>query len=112
ATGMKLYKNLGNGAFRDVTEETKLNKVFQPMGAGFGDVDNDGYLDIYLGGGSPSYASLVPKVLLRNHDGKYFVDITASSGTGDLHRGHGIAFADLDNRGYEDILDVIGGAEP
>ncbi len=112
ATGMKLYKNLGNGAFRDVTEEAKLDKVFQPMGAGFGDVDNDGYLDIYLGGGSPSYASLVPKVLLRNHDGKYFVDITASSGTGDLHRGHGIAFADLDNRGYEDIVDVFGGAEP
>ncbi|MGB7758632.1 MAG: ASPIC/UnbV domain-containing protein, partial [Bryobacteraceae bacterium] len=56
--------------------------------------------------------SLVPKVLLRNHDGKYFVDITASSGTGDLHRGHGVAFADLDNRGEEDILTVIGGAEP
>jgi len=36
ATGMKLYKNLGNGAFRDVTEEAKLDKVFQPMGAGFG----------------------------------------------------------------------------
>lgn len=112
ATGMKLYKNLGNGAFRDVTEETGLDKVFQPMGANFGDVDNDGYLDIYLGGGSPSYASLVPKVLLRNHDGKFFVDITASSGTGDLHRGHGIAFADLDNRGDEDIVAVIGGAEP
>ncbi len=27
------YRNLGNGAFRDVTEETGLNKVFMPMGA-------------------------------------------------------------------------------
>src|ERR1022692_4010837 len=40
---MKLYHNLGNGTFRDVSEETGLNKVFMPMGANFGDVDNDGY---------------------------------------------------------------------
>ena len=45
APTMKLYRNLGNGAFRDVSEETGLNKVFMPMGANFGDVDNDGYPD-------------------------------------------------------------------
>jgi len=109
---LKLYKNLGNGAFRDVTQETGLDKVFMPMGANFGDIDNDGYLDIYLGTGSPSYASLVPNVMLRNKDGKSFVDVTASSGTGELHKGHGVAFADLDNRGYDDILTSIGGATP
>jgi len=112
ATSLKLYRNLGNGAFRDVTKEAGLDKVFMPMGANFGDVDNDGYPDIYLGTGSPSYASLVPNVLLRNKDGKSFVDITASSGTGELHKGHGIAFADMENRGDEDILAVIGGAVP
>jgi hypothetical protein len=109
---LKLYKNLGNGTFRDVTQETGLDKVFMPMGANFGDIDNDGYLDIYLGTGSPSYASLVPNVMLRNKDGKSFVDVTASSGTGELHKGHGVAFADLDNRGYDDILTSIGGATP
>jgi hypothetical protein len=82
------------------------------MGANFGDVDNDGYLDIYLGTGSPSYASLVPNVLLRNQEGKSFVDVTASSGTGELHKGHGVAFADLDNDGDEDIITSIGGAQP
>ena len=112
AASLKLYKNMKDGTFRDVTVEVGLDKVFLPMGANFGDIDNDGFLDIYLGTGNPSYASLVPNVLLRNHDGKYFVDVTASSGTGELHRGHGIAFADLDNRGYEDIIAEIGGATP
>ena len=106
---MKLYRNLGNGAFRDVTEETGLNKVFMPMGANFGDVDNDGYPDIRFGTGELSYASLLPNVLLHNQGGKKFVDITASSGTGELHKGHGVAFADMDNDGDEDLLEVVGG---
>jgi hypothetical protein len=110
ATTLKLYKNLGNGTFRDVTIETGLDKVYMPMGANFGDVDNDGYLDLYLGTGNPSFASLVPNVLLRNHDGQYFVDITTSSGTGELHKGHGIAFADLGNNGNEDLIAEVGGA--
>ncbi|HEU4692042.1 MAG TPA: FG-GAP-like repeat-containing protein, partial [Vicinamibacterales bacterium] len=63
---LRLYRNLGNGRFQDVTRRTGLNKVFMPMGANFGDIDNDGYLDIYLGTGNPSYASILPSVLLRN----------------------------------------------
>ena len=109
---MKLYKNLGDGTFRDVTVDVGLDKVFMPMGANFGDIDNDGFLDIHLGTGNPSYASLLPNVLLRNREGKSFVDVTASSGTGELHKGHGIAFADLDNDGDEEIIAEIGGATP
>lgn len=99
-----------DGTFRDGTTEVGLGKVFMPMGANFGDIDNDGFLDIYLDTGNPSCGSLVPNVLLRNHDGKYFVDVTASSGTGELHKGHGIAFADLDNDGDEGIVADVGGA--
>jgi tetratricopeptide (TPR) repeat protein len=112
ATTLKLYQNLGNGTFRDVTNEVGLDKVFMPMGANFGDIDNDGFLDIYLGMGTPSYASVAPHVLLHNKAGRSFVDVTASSGTGELHKGHGIAFADLDNDGDEDIVAEIGGATP
>lgn len=109
---LKLYKNLGNGKFKDVSREAGLEKGFMPMGANFGDIDNDGFLDIYLATGSPSLGSEVPNVLLRNHDGKYFVDVTASSGTGELHKGHGVAFADIDHSGHEALLAETGGATP
>ena len=41
-----------------------------------------------------------------------FRSVTASSGTGELHKGHGVAFADIDNDGDEDIIASIGGAQP
>jgi hypothetical protein len=65
---------------------------------------------MYIGSGNPNYASLIPHVLLRNHEGKYFADVTAASGTGELHKGHGVAFADIERDGYEDILTLTGGA--
>jgi len=112
ANTLKLYRNLGDGTFEDVTRTVGLDKVFMPMGANFGDIDNDGFLDIYLGTGNPSFASLLPNVLLRNRGGASFVDVTASSGTGEWHKGHGVAFADLDDDGDEEILEEIGGAVP
>jgi hypothetical protein len=82
------------------------------MGANFGDLDNDGFLDFYLGTGAPSYAALVPNVMFRNHDGKAFVDVTSSTGTGHLQKGHGVAFADVDNDGDQDIFLNVGGYVP
>ena len=66
---MKLYRNRGNGTFADVTAQAGLDRVYMPMGSNFGDVDNDGYPDIYLGSGSPSYAAAVGSVLLHNQRG-------------------------------------------
>jgi hypothetical protein len=109
---LKLYRNLHNGTFEDATAQVNLDKAYIPMGANFGDVDNDGFLDIYLGPGMPSYASIMPHVLLKNDGGKKFSDITDSSGTGDLHKGHGISFADIFRTGHEDIVANFGGAVP
>ena len=109
---MKLYRNIGKGTFADVTSETGLDRSVAAMGANFGDVDNDGFLDFYLGTGAPTYTALMPNLLYRNHDGKYFVDISASSGTGHLQKGHGVSFADLDNDGNEDLFENLGGAVP
>jgi tetratricopeptide (TPR) repeat protein len=95
-----------------VTAEVGLDKINMPMGANFGDVDNDGFLDIFLATGGPEYGALAPKMLLRNDKGNTFVDITASSGTAELHKGHCVAFADLGDNGHEDILVSVGGATP
>jgi hypothetical protein len=112
ADTLKLYRNMRDGSFQDVTRVVGLNKALMPMGSNFGDIDNDGFLDIYLGTGNPSYASLVPSILLRNRNGQTFVDVTVSSGTGELHKGHGVAFADLDRDGDQDIVFEVGGATP
>ena len=109
---LKLYRNTGKGTFEDVTKEAGLERISMAMGANFGDVDNDGFLDFYLGTGSPSYGALVPNLLFRNKDGKYFADITTSSGTGHLQKGHGIAFGDINNDGDQDIFLHVGGAVP
>ena len=117
---LKLYRNLGDGSFQDMTRQAGLDKVLMVMGANFGDIDNDGFLDIYLGTGNPSYASLVPSLLLRNKGpstgsgqaGRTFVDVTTASGTGELHKGHGVAFADLDHDGDQEIVFEVGGATP
>jgi hypothetical protein len=107
-----LYRNLAGKAFQNVTRETHLDRVTMPMGANFGDVDNDGYLDFYLGTGAPSYAALVPNMLFRNREGKRFVEITASSGTGSLQKGHGVAIGDLFHEGEPAIVAQLGGMVP
>ncbi len=109
----RLYRNLGaSGAFRDVTAELGLDRVVLPMGSNFGDLDNDGFLDIYLATGRPSYSYLMPNVLLRNDGGQRFEDVTAATGTGHLQKGHGVAFADWDRDGDADIFLEAGGAVP
>jgi hypothetical protein len=108
----RLYHNNRNGTFTDVTKLMKLDRAIIVMGAGFGDLDNDGWLDLYLGTGDPAYEALLPNRMFRNHEGKNFQDITTSGGFGELQKGHGIVFGDLSNNGQEDVFEVIGGALP
>jgi hypothetical protein len=106
----RLYRNDGAEGFRDVTTETGLNRVIMAMGCNYGDIDNDGYLDIYEGTGTPEYSFLIPNVMLKNDRGGRFVDVTLSSGTGHLQKGHGVSFGDWNNDGYSDIFVRSGGA--
>ena len=106
----RLYKGDGRGGFREVGAATGAARITQPMGSNFGDIDNDGYPDFYLGTGYPAYEGLMPNLLFRNVGGERFVDITADAGVGHLQKGHGVAFADFDHDGDQDIFVELGGA--
>jgi hypothetical protein len=112
AETLKLYRNTGKGGFTDVSVTAGVARVVPAMGANVGDIDNDGFLDIYLGTGAPSFGSLIPNILLRNAGGRRFDDVTEATGTGHLQKGHGVAFADLDRDGDQDIVLNAGGAVP
>ena len=107
-----LYRGDGRGGFQDVAGELGLKRVTLPMGANFGDLDNDGYLDFYLGTGYPGLEGLMPNVMYWNRQGESFRDVTYSGGFGHLQKGHGIAFADIDNDGDQDVFQQMGGFLP
>lgn len=107
-----LYLGDGAGGFRDVSRAWGLVRPTLPMGANFGDLDQDGWLDVYLGTGYPAYEGVVPNVLLRNDGGRRFLDVTATAGVGHLQKGHGVAFADFDEDGDTDLFVEMGGAFP
>jgi FG-GAP-like repeat/ASPIC and UnbV len=108
----RLYRNLGTDGFRDVGPEAGLNRVALAMGSNFGDIDNDGFLDFYLATGLPGYSALVPNLMFKNDAGRRFVDVTTSSRTGHLQKGHGVSFADFDGDGDLDLFVEAGGAVP
>lgn len=107
---MYLYHNNHNGTFTDVSKISGLSKTVFAMGSNFGDIDNDGFLDMYLGTGNPDYKSLTPNKLFRNMGNGKFADVTVSGRVGNLQKGHAVAFNDLDNDGDSDIFIEIGGA--
>lgn len=105
-----IYRNNGNGTFSNVTKQLGLNDIVFAMGSNFGDINNDGWLDLYFGTGNPNYMSLIPNKLYVNVGGKKFANATNNSRTGNLQKGHGVSFADLDNDGDQDIHTDLGGA--
>jgi hypothetical protein len=105
-----LYRGDGQGGFREVAREQGLTDLTLPMGANFGDLDNDGFLDFYLSTGSFLYSDLQPNLMFHNRRGQGFENVTMAGGFGHLQKGHGVAWADLDHDGDLDIYAQMGGA--
>jgi hypothetical protein len=110
AQKVRLYRNDHDGTFTDVSKRVHLDKAISGMGINYGDLDNDGWLDFYVGTGDTEIGTLVPNRMFRNHDGRLFDEVTTTGGFGHLQKGHGIAFGDLNNNGQEDVFEVMGGA--
>ena len=106
----RLYRNNGDGTFADVTRAARVDTILMAMGSNYGDLDNDGFLDFYVGTGDFDYRVLIPNRMFRNANGEFFQDVTASGGFGHLQKGHGVAFGDIDADGDQDIYHVVGGA--
>ncbi len=105
----RFYRGTKEHRFQEVAKEVGLSQITLSMGANFGDLDNDGFLDFYLGTGYPDYEALMPNIMYHNHRGTKFLDITEAGGFGHLQKGHGIAFADFDNDGDQDVVAQLGG---
>jgi hypothetical protein len=106
-----LYHNLGPDGFREVSKEAGLARPMPVMSVNAGDLDNDGDLDLHLGTGWMSLSGLVPDLMYENVGGR-FEDVTDSTRTGHLQKGHGVSFADWDDDGDLDLFIVFGGGYP
>lgn len=91
-----LMQNQLTPPFLDRSEISKTNYSGQGMGVDAADINNDGWMDIYI-------TNLFENVLLLNNGDGSFKDITLSSGVGDIGMGWGVSFADVDNDGFVDI---------
>ena len=109
----RLFRNNGNGTFTDVTIAAGLSAPMGTMGAGVADLDNDGYLDIYFGTGDPQLTRLEPNRFFHNNGDGTFTDLTRAVGFARPgNKGHGVAFADIDNDGDLDVFAQLGGHYP
>ncbi|NQT83969.1 CRTAC1 family protein [bacterium] len=113
-----LYKNLGDGAFQDVTLMTGAGAGTLPnvtWGNSFVDFDNDGDRDIFIACGhlqdnvelfDDTSTYLVRNILLMNTGDGKFADVSDESGDGLLVKlsSRGAGFDDLDNDGDMDVV--------
>ena len=124
--GNTLYRNNGDGTFKDVTERAGVRAGGWSTSAGFFDYDNDGKLDLfvaryvdwdfsknrYCGEKKEGYRAYchpdnfepVTNILYHNQGDGTFTDASSKSRLGaSSGKGLGVAFADYDDDGFVDV---------
>ncbi|MBS1842366.1 MAG: CRTAC1 family protein [Acidobacteria bacterium] len=103
----ELFRNRGDGTFEDASASSgllQLSRAWSGWGCGFADLDNDGWLDLFVANGGLETNEPQPNRVFRNTGGK-FSDVSELAGrdfqTSALHRG--VAFADFDHDGRIEV---------
>ncbi len=109
----KLLLSDGAGTFTDASAEMGVDVSVPSTSATLLDFDRDGFLDIYLGVNGNAFEALPrlpfyaqngqPNRLFRNDGGRRFVDVTVTSGTGDIGWSLAVAAGDVDGDGWADL---------
>jgi hypothetical protein len=105
----RLFIGDGTGVFKDQTKEVGHDFANMAMGLNFGDYNNDGFDDFFIGSGHSSFGHITPNHAFYNDEGKKLIDITTAGNFGNLQKGHAISFADFDRDGDQDLLVQMGG---
>ncbi len=92
----KLYRNLGNGRFGDVTEKAGVGSKIYGSGCSAADYDNDGDVDLYV-------LNYGPNILYRNNGDGTFTDVSRQAGLDDARWSLHAVWFDADNDGYLDV---------
>lgn len=100
-----LYLNNGDLTFTNITEEAMVGDEFDPRSVHFADVDNDGWLDIYV------HNFDTQNVLYKNNGDKTFSDFTLESGALDIGPAMGTIFFDMDDDGDQDLYVLNDGSK-
>jgi hypothetical protein len=93
----RLYRQESDGRFVDVTEGSGLDVTCVGQGVAVGDINNDGFPDVYLSCYGPD------RLFLNRRDGT-FADITKSAGIDNLAWGTSCVFVDFDRDGWLDLF--------
>lgn len=113
AAGCKYYINDGAGHFVDATLKVGLDQVAPCVSSCLLDYDQDGFLDIYVGGNGNAFKE-APDIpfyatngqhnrLLRNDAGQRFIDVTRKTGIGNSGWTLAVTAGDYDNDGNPDL---------
>lgn len=102
----RLFRNLGNGRFEDMTAQAGLGDDGYSQGVTVGDFDNDGFPDLYI-------ANVGPNRFYRNNGDGTFSDITLLAGTAGDAWTSSCLLADLNGDTLPDVYAVnyLGGLD-
>jgi tetratricopeptide (TPR) repeat protein len=108
---LRIYHNNGDGTFTLHNRDIGVNGCWGTMSGNAGDFNNDGYMDLVLGNGSPRMDRLEPPILLES-DGTRFRNVTFAAGLPFTGKGHGTNLGDLFGDGRLSVIVAAGGAYP